>query len=272
MECDGRSAKGTTARRTPLLFGLKDARGEAQIKMPTRRETLVLGASATVGALAAGGRAFAAAEIRQLPTLQTRLFNFKEETSPETQSEIVARLKLLMSSPGVDSLMVGRNFIPTPFPSRFEWMYMFQPGDLAAPDARAARLAFDHVTKALASHCRNAVACDLRSPFPAKFADGAGVKVRHTVMFGFKDDASPEARERNVAAIRDMGKLPMVQRYFVEPTAASASSDSPMQWQVIGDFGSVDDYWAYSRAPVHLAIREDFKSNTSRVAFIDVKL
>jgi hypothetical protein len=45
-----------------------------------------------------------------------------------------------------------------------------------------------------------------------------------------------------------------------------------MQWQVIGDFASVADYHAYSQAPVHLAIRDDFKAHTSRVAFLDVKL
>jgi hypothetical protein len=240
--------------------------------MPTRRDTLALGASATLGALARAGGASASAKTRQGPTLRTRLFNFKAETSPDTQSEMISRLRSFTKSPGVDSLLIGQNFIPTQFSSRFEWIFMIQFGDTAAPDAHTVRQDFDRATKALASHCRNAVQCDLHSSFPAKFADGAGVKVRHTVMFDFKADASPEARERNVAAIRTMGKLPMVQRYFVERSVGEMSGPTQMQWQVIGDFGSVDDYKAYSQAPVHLAIRDDFTAHTSRVAFLDVEL
>jgi hypothetical protein len=45
-----------------------------------------------------------------------------------------------------------------------------------------------------------------------------------------------------------------------------------MDWQVIGDFASMADYRAYSDAPVHLAIRDDFRAHTSRVAFLDVAL
>jgi hypothetical protein len=89
-------------------------------------------------------------------------------------------------------------------------------------------------------------------------------------MFDFKADASPEARARNVAAIRGMGKLPMVQHYVVERTLAAKPGPTAMEWQVIGDFASLDDYKAYSSAPVHLAIRDDFTAHTSRVAFLDV--
>jgi len=35
---------------------------------------------------------------------------------------------------------------------------------------------------------------------------------------------------------------------------------------------SLDDYRAYSNAPVHLAIREDFTAQTARVAFLDVQI
>jgi hypothetical protein len=244
----------------------------AQIRTPTRRETLSLGACAAIGLLATAGRASASAGTRQIPTLQTRLFNFKDDVRQDTRSEMISRLKSFATAPGIDSLLIGRNFIPTQFASRFEWIYMVQPGDPASPLARAAFQAFDRVTEELASQCRNAAECDLRSSFPAKFAAGADVKVRHTVMFDFKADASPEARERNVAAIRGMGRLPMVRRYFVEPAAVQAPGPTRMQWQVIGDFGSVEDYRAYSQAPVHLAIREDFTAHTSRVAFLDVAL
>jgi hypothetical protein len=98
------------------------------------------------------------------------------------------------------------------------------------------------------------------------------VKVRHTVMFDFKPEASAKDQARNVDAIRNMGKLPMVKSYRVEQSASYPSGPTQMQWQVIGDFASVDDYWAYAKASVHLAIRDDFKAHTARVAFLDVEL
>jgi hypothetical protein len=90
-------------------------------------------------------------------------------------------------------------------------------------------------------------------------------------MFAFKPDASAEARERNVAAIRRMGTLPMVQNYLVERASPSAAGPDQMEWQVIGDFASLADYRAYSEAPVHRAIRDDFTAHTARVAFLDVQ-
>jgi hypothetical protein len=105
---------------------------------------------------------------------------------------------------------------------------------------------------------------------PPRFADAPGVKVRHTVMFSFKADASAEAQARNVAAIRNMGRLPMVRSYLVQPAAPNVSGSDQMQWQVIGDFDSLADYQAYASAPVHLQISDDFKAHTSRVAFLDV--
>jgi hypothetical protein len=69
-----------------------------------------------------------------------------------------------------------------------------------------------------------------------------------------------------------MGKLPMVQHYLVERTTAPVAGPIQMEWQVVGDFASMADYEAYSSAPIHLAIREDFTANTSRVAFLDVAL
>jgi len=132
--------------------------------------------------------------------------------------------------------------------------------------------AFRRAADSLSSQCRSEVECDLSARLPARFADAPGVGVRHTVMFDFRPDASPEARERNVAAIRGMGKLPMVLRYVVQRTSAYGDDPRQMEWQVIGDFATVDDYHAYSTAPVHLAIRDDFTAHTSRVAFLDVRL
>jgi hypothetical protein len=119
--------------------------------------------------------------------------------------------------------------------------------------------------------CRNEVASNLRREFAPGFGGAPGVGVRHTVMFDFRPDASPADQARNVDAIREMGKLPMVQAYQVEPNAFYPGDPTQMQWQVIGDFASVADYRAYAAAPVHLAIRDDFKAHTSRVAFLDVK-
>jgi hypothetical protein len=198
--------------------------------------------------------------------LQTRLFNFKDDISPKAIAETISNLQAFKGVAGVEGFLIGKNLIPTPFPTRFEWIYMIQVDGLSAQDA------FQRAAESLSSQCRNEVECDLGARLPARFADAPGVGVRHTVMFDFKKDASPEAQERNVAAIRTMGKLPMVQNYVVEKTTAYGSDPTQMEWQVIGDFATVDDYHAYSNAPVHLAIRDDFTAHTSRVAFLDVAL
>jgi hypothetical protein len=69
-----------------------------------------------------------------------------------------------------------------------------------------------------------------------------------------------------------MGKLPMVRRYMVERTTPLAPGPAEMEWQVIGDFGSLADFKAYAEAPMHLDIRDDFKAHTARVAFLDVQV
>ena len=69
-----------------------------------------------------------------------------------------------------------------------------------------------------------------------------------------------------------MGALPMVQHYLVAQTPIVRRGPTQMPWQVIGDFATLADYQAYSAAPVHLAIRDDFTANTSRVAFLDVNV
>jgi hypothetical protein len=239
--------------------------------MRDRRDVLSLGAAALVGSLAGARAAWADEPEMSVPTLQTRLFNFKEDVSADVVAETISKLKTSDKLAGVDGFLIGRNLIPTPFPTRFEWIYMVQFASRPGRPA-AAFDAFHRAVRSLSAQCRNEVECNLASPFPAKFADAPGVGVRHTVMFDFKPDAPSEAQERNVAAIRTMGKLPMVQHYVVEKTAAYGADPTQMQWQVIGDFATVADYHAYSNAPVHLAIRDDFTAHTSRVAFLDVAL
>jgi hypothetical protein len=236
--------------------------------MDNRRDLLALGGAATLAAFAGRGRAFAAPVGQTVSRLETRLFNFNEHLSPGVRDDIIAKFKDRVTSAAV---VVGRNFIPTPFPTRFEWIYMARLDD-AAGNATSTDQGFRRACDELASHCRNQVQCDLTGAGLAAFSGTAGVKVRHTVMFDFKPDAPPEARDRNVAAIRAMGNLPMVQKYLVQRNTQDASGPDQMQWQVIGDFASAADYRAYSEAPVHLAIRDDFIAHTARVAFLDVEL
>jgi hypothetical protein len=234
--------------------------------MPNRRDVMV------GGALAALAGATVARAGPEAARLETRLFNVREDVSPEKTAEVVSAMKAFAASPGVGGFLIGRNFIPDPFPTRFEHLYMIQFDDLAGRAGSAASRRFEALRAELSSLCLNEVQCDLAGPTPPRFADAAGVKVRHTVMFDFKPEASPEDQARNVEAIRTMGKLPMVKSYRVERSATYPSDPTQMQWQVIGDFASVQDYWAYAKAPVHLAIRDDFKAHTSRVAFLDVEL
>lgn len=138
--------------------------------------------------------------------------------------------------------------------------------------ATTADTSFGALRDVLASHCSSAVTCDLHGTLPPAYADAVGVKIRHTVMFDFKPSATPQARERNIAAIQSMGNMPMVQRYLVAASAGNAADPDQMQWQVTGDFASMADYKAYAEAPVHLAIRKDFTQSTARVTFLDVAL
>jgi hypothetical protein len=233
--------------------------------MMTRRELMALGVSSVL--LSATANATAAPGSYRL---RTRLFNLKDDLDQATATELIATLKAAAS--GVEGFLVGRNFVPDPFPTRFEWITMVQ---IDPATGTAGLMALDRCQKALdvlASHCRNEVECDLECPLPPGYANAAGVGVRHTVLFDFNPDATAEDRTRNVEAIRDMGKLPMVRNYLVQPGRAMAADPNQMQWQVVGDFASIADYRAYSAAPVHLAIREDFKAHTARVAFLDVAL
>jgi hypothetical protein len=229
-----------------------------------RRQVL---AGAAVAALVPLERGFANA-LPAAPVLETRLFNLSDAADPAAVTALIARIRALAGMPGVGGVLVGRNFVPDPFPARFEWLSMVQ-FDAAAD---AARREYDAALADLDRLCRNHVACDLAGPFATRFAAAPGVGVRHTVMFDFKPDASPADQARNVDAIRAMGHLPMVQAYHVERSALYPGDPTQMQWQVIGDFASVADYRAYAAAPVHLAIREDFKAHTARVAFLDVQL
>jgi hypothetical protein len=231
--------------------------------MPNRRDFMLL------AGLAAFAGKFSMAqglEAVKPARLETFLFNLSDDLAGDRGSDLIAGFKQRLASAGVAGFLFGRNMIAAQWPTRFEWMVMVQSDDKPA-DSRLEKIYGD-----LISQCRNFVQCDLTCPLPAGFIQASSVKVRHTVMFNFKSDAPPDARDRIVAAIRQMGRLPMVQAYLVEPAPALESDPNQMQWQVVGDFASVADYRAYSDAPVHLAIREDFTSHTSRVAFLDVEL
>lgn len=237
--------------------------------MPTRRDMILVGAAA----MAIPRTGWAAPVPPAASRLETRLFNFKASVPAIDRQDILAELASLSKDSGVGGFMVGRNIVNLTYPTRFESMYMIQ---FDAPSRQAsgtdAHARFNALRNDLASHCSGAVVCDLQCQLPARYADAAGVTIRHTVMFDFKPSATADACKRNVDAIRGMGKLPMVQRYVVEPSAGNAADPDQMQWQVIGDFASMADYNAYAQAPVHLAIRKDFTENTSRVTWLDVAL
>ena len=236
--------------------------------MIDRRKLVMMGA-----ALLGPSRALAGAAGQRL---ETRLFNFRDTVSPEKTSEVIAALTDVARSPEVGGFLVGRNFIPDPFATRFEWLYMIQIAPADGGDLPPAYGRFQAIAAELSALCLDVLKDRLYTLTSAVAGTlgfyAAAVKVRHTVMFDFRPDASAGDQARNVDAIRNMGRLPMVQAYRVERSATYPSDASQMQWQVIGDFASVEDYRAYSNAPVHLAIRDDFKAHTSRVAFLDVKL
>lgn len=238
----------------------------------TRREVMAFAGSAAMAGVAIPFVASAAPANPPVARLETKLFNFKDDISPEQAADLVAGFKISAKAAGIDAFLVGRNLNSIQFPTRFEWIYMLQIDDFAKYPQGAAYERFERAREDLASHCRAEAVCDLDRPLPARFAMAPGVKVRHVVMFNFKPEASSEARDRNVSAIVAMGKLPMVQNYIVARNAPSATGPNQMEWQVIGDYASLADFQAYVDAPVHLAIKEDFTANTSRVAFLDVEV
>jgi hypothetical protein len=239
--------------------------------LSNRRDVLALGLAA--GALLTGpSRAFAGPDGARSTRLETRLFNIKSDVSPDQTAAAIAGFKARAAAADLDGFMLGRNAIAEPFPTRFEWIYMAQWDPASPKRSEALAAEFLAAQNELASLCRDQAICDLNCPLPAGYGGAPGVKVRHTVMFSFKPEATAEDRLRNVDAIRGMGRLPMVQAYRVEPRMPSATGPDQMEWQVIGDFASMADYRAYAAAPVHLAIRQDFQAHTSRVAFLDVEL
>jgi hypothetical protein len=233
--------------------------------MNSRRDMLALGAGATAWWAARGGDALAQSPATAPAQLETRLFNLDDSLSRDAAAEIVGKFTELAADVATGGLLIGRNLNDVPFQTRFEWIYMIQFAQTAPASPR-----FEAARDLLAAHCRSQAACTLHCDLPPKFAAAPGVKVRHTVMFNFKPEASAEDRARNVEAIRNMGRLPMVRSYLVQPAAPNAAGPDQMQWQVIGDFNSLADYQAYASAPVHLQISGDFKAHTSRVAFLDV--
>jgi hypothetical protein len=237
--------------------------------MNTRRESLVLGAGAAAW-WATRSVALAQGAATSPARLETCLFNLNDSLSPDAAAEIVGTFTKAAKEAARGGVLVGRNLNAVPFAARFEWIYMIQFAPTAAAPESPALQRFEAARDLLATHCRNKADCTLEGDLPPRFADAPGVKVRHTVMFSFKADASAEAQARNVAAIRNMGRLPMVRSYLVQPAAPNVSGSDQMQWQVIGDFDSLADYQAYASAPVHLQISDDFKAHTSRVAFLDM--
>jgi hypothetical protein len=237
--------------------------------MTTRRQLVALSALGGLAAVARPAWPSAGSSAQAEATLETWLFNMNDAVSPERTEELMAAFRARARSLQPQSFLLGPNFIPDPFVTRFEWLCMVQFDD--ADRSGRAREGLAQAREELAGAWRNAVRCELQRPLAARYADATGIKVRHTVMFNFKPEASADARARNVDAIRAMGRLPMVQAYLVDRNPHFANAPDQMEWQVIGDFASVGDYRAYSRDPAHLALKDDFAAHTARVAFLDVQ-
>ncbi len=241
-------------------------RAQASAPRVARRRLL-----AAAGVAAAGLSARAQTPPLRETLLETRLFNFRDDLPADIAATTAARLRAIAASAGADGILIGRNLNATPFPTRFEWVFtMGRPA--RALSTAGARESARALTETLAPVCAAVVGCELASNLPAGFAAAPGVKVRHTVMFDFTPAATPDARRRIVGAIRAMGRLPMVKSYIVAPNPAFGTDPAQMEWQVIGDFAGLADYKAYSDAPAHLGLRDDFRANTARVAFIDVNV
>ena len=94
---------------------------------------------------------------------------------------------------------------------------------------------------------------------------------RHTVMFNFKDDTAPSERDRVVAALTGLGKLPTVQNFLVGKNILPTSEKSPFEWLLIGDFADEDDRQAYEKHPTHVAvIRGDWLPVAKNYVVLDV--
>lgn len=234
--------------------------------MPDRRVFL---ASAT--ALLPLARGWAAPAPERAAHVETRMFNLRTGISSEQANAAVLTLKRRAAEARCQVLTIGRNILPVQFPGRFEWVCLLQRPDFASQSALSARQRLQQALDELASLSANHVQCDVPGALPAEFSGATPGNVRHVVMFSFKPAASAAVREKIVADIRDMGKLPMVQAYWVAPCSAAIGPDE-MQWLIVGDYRDADDYKSYADAPNHVAIRDVFVANTSTVAFLETML
>ncbi len=218
------------------------------------------------------GRSWAAEVPTKPAFVETRLFNLRDNVSPGRAEEAVHNLRSRVAEAGFKAATVGRNFVPTPFATRFEWVTIVQWPDFAGLTPPLTHRLVQDAMDELKSLGRNYVRSDLPGALPPAFSKATSGNVRHTVMFTFNADASPDVRSRIISDIREMGRLPMVQAYLVEPCSPYLAGSDQMEWQVLGDYRSKEDYKSYSDAPNHLAIRDVFVKNTSKVAFLDTIL
>jgi len=237
-----------------------------------RRDLLARGLLLSAAALTTGLAASAALAEPASARLETRLFNLRPDLAPNEAAAAVARFKAQAMAAAPSAFLIGANEDKTPFPTRHEWLYMVQWPDSPQLTSNPRFQQFQRDQDALAAVCVDQATCEVVAPLPARFADAAGVGVRHVVMFSFKPEATPDDQSRIVEAIRAMGRNSMAKSYVVQPHAPTQISPDHMQWEVIGDFADMADFRAYALAPAHLALRDDFTAHVSRVAFLDVAL
>ena len=137
----------------------------------TRRQALVLAGSAVLSIMAGSSGIRAAANGSARSRLATRMFNFRETVSTVTADAMLAKLKELGTLAGIAGFMVGKNLSPTPFSTRFEWIYLIQFDEDRTTAADPAYRRFEDLRNELTSLCRNEVECDLYGKFPDRIAD-----------------------------------------------------------------------------------------------------
>ena len=246
--------------------------GLGQGRPMDRRALLAKGLLVSAATLAGVTDAWALPVEPTVARLETRLFNLKPDLAPDDAAAVIARFKEEAKAAAPAGFLIGQNEDKTPFPTRFEWIYMVQWPNDPTPESSGGLQSFKSAQDALAEASVDQAIGEVVGPLPARFADAFGIGVRHVVMFSFKPQATSDDRARIVEAIRAMGRNSKAKRYLVEPHAPAPTGPDQMDWEVIGDFASMADFTAYALAPAHLAMRDDFTAHVSRVAFLDVAL
>ena len=76
--------------------------------------------------------------------------------------------------------------------------------------------------------------------------------LRHCVLLTFQDDVGPPQLEALTTALAELADLPMVASYRFGTDLGLAEGN--VDFAIVADFASVDDYQAYATDPTHQAV------------------